>query len=76
MLNARQGPLARREDPRVAEVRAMHEEMTVRFPTGQTIRSPDEAFTRVTAMQAVMQKVQSLLILPPEERRIHSTGTR
>jgi hypothetical protein len=59
------GALARREDPRVAEVRAMHEEMAVRFPTGQTIRSPDEAFARVTAMQAVMQKVQSL---PPELR--------
>jgi hypothetical protein len=39
--------------------------MAERFPPGQKIRSPDEAFARVTAMQAVMQKVQSL---PPELR--------
>jgi hypothetical protein len=59
------GALARREDPRVAEVRAMHEEMAVKFPPGKPIRSPDEAVARVTAMQAVIQKVQSL---PPQLR--------
>lgn len=59
------GAMARREDPRVAEIRAMHDEMAAKFPPGQPIRSPHEAVARVTAMQGVMEKVQAL---PPELR--------
>lgn len=62
------------EDPRVAEIRVMHEEMATKFPPGQAIRSPDEALARVTAMQAVMEKVQAL---PPELRgRAMMSGMR
>lgn len=59
------GALAGREDPRIAEIRMMHEELAAGFPPGQPMRSPDEAVTRVAAMQAVMEKVQAL---PPELR--------
>ncbi|MFM7108885.1 MAG: hypothetical protein ACKOZU_09870 [Planctomycetaceae bacterium] len=58
-------PQAAQEDPRVAEIRALHEEMAAKFPPGQAIRSSDEAVARVTAMQAIMAKVQAL---PPELR--------
>lgn len=55
----------RQEDPRVAEIRTLHEELAVKFPPGQAIRSPEEAVARVAAMQSIMEKVQAL---PPELR--------
>lgn len=51
---------AGKEDPRIAEIRMLHEEMAARFPPGQAVRSPEEAAARATAMQAIFAKVQAL----------------